>query len=139
MIVRRIVRAAVFVAVAVVVFTVVDYAQGRESGLGFGRALALGAAQAAGWGVLAPGARALGRRFPMRRTRPAALLVHGAFAAAFALVKSAIDVGVAQTLVAGEPPAGPGFAGNAVAYALLAFEAGRQTQAVLPTTPATPR
>ena len=102
-------------------FTAIDLVQGRDSGLGVGRALALGALQAAGWGLLAPGVRALGRRFPVARgAPPAAILLHGVFAAAFALVKSAVDFGVAQMLVAGVPPAGPGFAGNALVYVLLA-------------------
>jgi hypothetical protein len=123
------------VALAVLAFGAIDLVQGRDSGLGFGRALVLGAAQAAGWGLLAPGARALGRRFPMgRAARPAALLVHGGFAAAFALVKSALDVGAAQMLVAGAPPAGPGFAGNALVYVLLAASAAQRPAATTPTT-----
>lgn len=123
---RSILRKAAVVLLAVVVLGGVDFIQGRTSGLGVGRALALGTVQAVGWGLLAPGARALGRRFPVGRgARPVAFLVHGVFATAFALVKSAVDVGIAQAFVAGVPPAGPGFAGNALVYLLLAAGAAR--------------
>jgi hypothetical protein len=64
-----------------------------------------------------------------------ALFVHGAFAAAFALVKSAVDVGIAQMLVADVPPAGPGFAGNALVYLLLAVGAARPPAEAPPAAP----
>ena len=136
---RRVSQPAAIAALALAAFTAIDLVQGRDGDLGIERALALGAVQTAGWALLAPGARALGRRLPLSRgARPLGFLVHAAFAAAFALVKSAVDVGAAQMLVEGAPPAGPGFLGNALIYVLLALTAARPPAEAVSADPSVP-
>jgi hypothetical protein len=124
MTVRRGVEVAAGVGLATAGFAALVAYQGREIGLGTGTAIALGATEAVGWALLAPGVRAIGVRTPITAGRwRSALATHLVSAALFSLAKTAIDFAVAQAFVPGVPPAGPGLAGNALVYAALVLRA----------------